>query len=66
MKNLIERWRILVMRHDGTFTFAQDARAPYAPIAFDSDTEAYEHIASQQYSNSQTGEHTIIKTLQWV
>jgi hypothetical protein len=65
MRRLIERYRILVMGNDGMLAFAQEGRAPYTPIAFDSEAEAYEHIASQQYSRGESREQTIIKTWQW-
>jgi len=65
MKRLIERYRILVMRNDGTLAFALDGRAPYTPIAFDSETEAAEHIASQQYERGESREQVIVKTWQW-
>lgn len=65
MKRLIERYRIMVMGYDGTLAFAQEGRAPYTPIAFSSEAEAVEHIASQQYSSGESREQTIVKTLQW-
>ena len=55
----------MVMGYDGTLAFAQEGRAPYTPIAFSSEAEAVEHIASQQYSGGETREQVIVKTLQW-